>query len=148
MKYLLYVKNCRITSYNVCYTKLLRVSNSANDVIDNAEEVNGARIIAVRFDHLDMNGLRTTADSLKDKVKSGVIVLATTKDDKVNFVVTATKDLVQKGIHSGNIIREVAQATGGGGGGRPDMAQAGGKELSKVDEALELAKKLIREKLC
>ncbi len=119
------------------------VSGSINDVLDRAVEVKGVRVITARFDQLDMEGLRNTGDMLRNRLESGVVVLGTGYGDKVNFVVMATKDAVVRGIHAGNIIREVAKIAGGGGGGRPDMAQAGGKDASKIDEALGSAMKVI-----
>jgi alanyl-tRNA synthetase len=115
------------------------VSGSVEDVLAKAAEVKGVKVVTARFDQLDMEALRNTSDMLKNKLGSGVIILGTGYGDKVNFVVTATKDVVEKGVHSGNIIREVAKIAGGGGGGRPDMAQAGGKDVSKIDEALKAA---------
>ena len=122
-------------------TKL--VSGSIEDVISKAVEVKGVKAVVARFDQLDMEALRNTGDMIKSKLGSAVVVLASAHDGKVNFVATATKDLVGKGIHSGNIVREVAKIAGGGGGGRPDMAQAGGKDVSKIDEALQSAVKVI-----
>ena len=113
------------------------VSGSMEDVLSGFEEVKGVKVLTARFDQLDMDALRNTGDMLKNKLGSGVIVLATGYDDKVSFIVTATKDVIEKGIHSGNIIKEIAKIAGGGGGGRPDMAQAGGKDVSKIDEALK-----------
>ena len=119
------------------------VSGALDEVLSKVVEVKGIKVLTARFDQLDMEGLRNTSDTLKNKIGSGVIVLGTGFGDKVNFVVTATKDAVEKGVHSGNIIKEVARIAGGGGGGRPDMAQAGGKDISKMDEALEAAKKVV-----
>jgi alanyl-tRNA synthetase len=115
------------------------VSGEAESVLSNAADVKGVKVVTARFDTLDMEGLRNTGDMLKNKLGSGVIVLGSGYGDKVSFVVTATKDVLAKGIHSGNIIKEVAKTAGGGGGGRPDMAQAGGKDLSKIDAALKAA---------
>lgn len=119
------------------------VSGSLDEVLSKAMEVKGIKVVTARFDQLDMDGLRNTGDTLKNKLGSGVVVLGTGYGDKVNFVVMATKDAIEKGAHAGNIIREVAKIAGGGGGGRPDMAQAGGKDASKINEALEAAKKVI-----
>ena len=104
-------------------------------------------LITYKVDNMDMNSLRNLGDKIKDKLNSGVIVLASISGDKLSFVSMVTKDLVEKGIHAGNIIREVAKATGGGGGGRPDMAQAGGKDLSKVDEALSIVPDLVKSQI-
>ncbi len=115
------------------------VSGEADEVISKAVEVKGVKVIAARFDTLDIDGLRNTGDMLKNKLESGVVVLASNYGDKVSFVVTATRDVLAKGVHSGNVIKEVAKLAGGGGGGRPDMAQAGGKDASKINDALKAA---------
>ncbi len=117
---------------------------SIGDLINEAEEVNGIKIITKKMDDgLDMNSLRNAGDSLKQKAPCSVIVLASSADGKVNIVAMATKEAIEKGAHAGNIIREVAKVTGGGGGGKPDSAQAGGKDASKIDEALSIVKTLI-----
>ncbi|MCC0628871.1 MULTISPECIES: alanine--tRNA ligase [unclassified Clostridioides] len=117
---------------------------SADSIFDSKVEVNGVNLITNKFEGMDMDTLRETADNLRDKLGSGVVVLANVVDDKVNFVVTATKDVLEKGIHSGNIVREVAKIAGGKGGGRPNMAQAGASDVSKVDEALSYASEVIK----
>ncbi len=94
-----------------------------------------------------MAALRNMGDNLKNKMGSGLIVLASGKDSKVSFVVMATEDLVKKGVHAGNLIREIAQIAGGSGGGRPNMAQAGGKDLSKIDEALNRTEEILKKQL-
>ena len=117
---------------------------SIGDLINEAEEVNGIKVITKKMDDgLDMNSLRNAGDSLKQKAPCAVIVLASNADGKVNIVAMATKEAIEKGAHAGNIIREVAKVTGGGGGGKPDSAQAGGKDASKIDEALSIVKTLI-----
>jgi len=123
------------------------VSSSIDDVLSKAVEIKGIKVAIARFDQLDLEALRNTGDVIKNKLGSGVVVLASAYGGKVSFVATATKDVVAKGIHCGNIIREVAKATGGGGGGRPDMAQAGGKDVSKINEALQYAPKVIESQL-
>ncbi|HEX2924845.1 MAG TPA: alanine--tRNA ligase, partial [Ruminiclostridium sp.] len=123
------------------------VSGEAENVLANAVDIKGVKVVTARFDTLDMEGLRNTGDMLKNKLGSGVIVLGSGYGDKVSFVVTATKDVLSKGIHSGNIIKEVAKTAGGGGGGRPDMAQAGGRDLSKIDEALKAAFSVIESQI-
>lgn len=115
------------------------VSGESEDILSKAIDVKGIKVVSARFDTLDMEALRNTGDMLRNKIESGVIVLGSSYGDKVSFIVTATKDVMAKGIHSGNIIKEVAKIAGGGGGGRPDMAQAGGKDLSKINEALKAA---------
>ncbi|KDR94178.1 alanyl-tRNA synthetase [Peptoclostridium litorale DSM 5388] len=126
-------------------SKLL--SSSIDDILNNKESVDGVGFIAYKFENTDMDSLRDSADKLRDKMGSAVIVLANIDGDKVNFVCAATKDLMAKGVHAGNIVKEVAKMTGGGGGGRPDMAQAGGKDPSKVDEALSKVADIIKSQL-
>jgi alanyl-tRNA synthetase len=123
------------------------ISSAAEDVLSKAIEVGGVKVVTARFDHLDLEGLRNTGDMLKNKMGSGVVVLASAYGDKVSFIVTATKDVLTKGVHSGNIIREVSKIAGGGGGGRPDMAQAGGKDVSKINDALKSATKIVEAQL-
>ena len=132
----------------------LAVSNSkmaqetASELLATAIDVNGVTIVNAEVEIEDMDGLRNLADLLRDKLTVGVIVLgAKIADDKVNFVVMATKDAVAKGIHAGNIIKETAKVAGGGGGGRPDMAQAGGKNPKKITEALTMATEVITKQI-
>lgn len=122
-------------------------SSIADEILSSKVDVEGINLIAYKADNLDMNSLRNLGDKIKDKLGSGVIVLASVSGEKLSFVSMVTKDLLEKGIHAGNIIREVAKATGGGGGGRPDMAQAGGKDISKVDEALSLVPNIIKSQI-
>lgn len=119
------------------------VSGSLDEVLSKASEVKGVKIVKARFDQLDMEALRNTGDTIRNKLGSGLVVLGSGYEGKVSFVVMATKDVVAKGIHSGNIIKEVAKIAGGGGGGRPDMAQAGGKDIAKIDEALDYSIKVV-----
>ena len=132
----------------------LAVANSkmaqetASELLATAIDVNGVTIVNAEVEIEDMDGLRNLADLLRDKLTVGVIVLgAKIADDKVNFVVMATKDAVAKGIHAGNIIKETAKVAGGGGGGRPDMAQAGGKNPEKITEALTMATEVITKQI-
>ena len=120
---------------------------SVDALLDSKIEVSGVNLLCAKFEGIDMNSLKETADSLRDKVGSGVVVLSNVIDDKVNFVVTATNDVIQKGIHSGNIVREIAKVANGKGGGRPNMAQAGATDISKVDEALSYASEVIKSQV-
>lgn len=122
-------------------------TNVADEILDTKEKVEGINLITYKSNDLDMDGLRSLGDEIKNKLDSGVIVLASVADNKVSFVSMVTKDLIAKGILAGNLVKEVARITGGGGGGRPDMAQAGGKDISKVDEALSIVKKIIKEQI-
>ena len=123
------------------------VSGSMDDILAKAVDFKGVKAVAARFDQLDMEALRNTGDMLKNRLGSGVVVLASGYGDKVSFVAMASKDAVDRGVHCGNIVREAAKAAGGGGGGRPDMAQAGGKDASKIDEALRLALRTAGEQI-
>ena len=117
------------------------------ELVNNKKTIGDVSYIAARIDYQDMNSLREIADTLRNKLKSGVVVLASENQQKVNMVAAATKDLVSRGVHAGNLIREVAKVTGGGGGGRPDMAQAGGKDPSKISQALGKVKVLLEQQL-
>ena len=115
-----------------------------DDVIAKATDKNGIKVITNRMDGSDMASLRKYSDLLKDKVSDAVvIVLASDVDGKVSLCVTANKDAVSKGVHCGNIIKEISKIVGGGGGGKPDSAQAGGKDASKINDALEAAVNMI-----
>lgn len=108
----------------------------AGSVLDDIQEIDGIKVIANKIQEADMNTLRNMADDLKQKIGSGIIVLASSQNGKVNIIAAVTKDLIEKGYHAGKVVKEVAVRCGGGGGGRPDMAQAGGKDPSKIDSAL------------
>ncbi|MDO9573997.1 MAG: alanine--tRNA ligase [Candidatus Contubernalis sp.] len=112
-------------------------SQEVNELLDSIVQVKGVPVLAARVEVSEMEGLRSMADQLKDKMGSGVVVLGSAKGEKVLLVAAVTADLVKKGLHAGKIVGEAAKQTGGGGGGRPDMAQAGGKEKEKIPLALE-----------
>lgn len=112
-------------------------------VLDNAREVAGVKVLSARAEAADMDSLRAMVDLLRDKMGSGVIVLASTASGKVNLVAGVSKDLVGNGLHAGKLLKEIAPLVGGGGGGRPDMAQAGGKDPSGMDRALEKVYSLV-----
>jgi len=105
------------------------------------------KVLASEVQAADMAILRDMSDLFRDKLGSGVVVLGAKSDAGVNLIVALTKDLTQKGLHAGKMIKEVAGVTGGGGGGRPDMAQAGGKDYSKLAEALALVPQLITDQM-
>ena len=121
--------------------------NQVDGLLDNVKEVNGVKVLACEVEAADMNSLRDMSDMFRDKLQSGVVVLGAKSDSGVNLIVAATKDLTQRGIHAGKMIKEIAKVTGGGGGGRPDMAQAGGKDYSKLADALNLAEGLVADQL-
>jgi alanyl-tRNA synthetase len=116
-------------------TKLAR--GKADDLVATARQVNGVAVVAGRIDGLDADGLRAVADTLRDRLGSGVVCVGSVLDGKVNLVAAVTKDLVKR-FPAGKLIQEVAQAAGGRGGGRPDLAQAGAPDPSKLDRALAL----------
>ncbi|WP_077214070.1 alanine--tRNA ligase [Bacillus dakarensis] len=116
----------------------------AGSLVDQAKEINGVTVLAASVQATDMNQLRNMADDLKQKLGSAVIVLGSPSEDKVNLITAVTKDLNEKGLHAGKIIKEVATRCGGGGGGRPDMAQAGGKDPAKLNEALSFVEELVK----
>lgn len=117
------------------------------NVLDKVEDVNGVKFLGVSLEGVDMNELRNLGDDLKAKLGSGVIVLASVNEGKVNLMAAATDDVVAKGAHAGNIIKAAAPKVGGGGGGRPNMAQAGGKNPSGINEALEAAKEALASQI-
>jgi alanyl-tRNA synthetase len=121
--------------------------NIIDDVFAAAVEIEGVQTIITEVDGMGMDEMRNMSDMLKDRMGSGIVLLGTKGDGKVNFIATATKDVVKKGFHAGNLIKAVATIAGGGGGGRPDMAQAGGKKPEKLAEALDSAQATISEML-
>ena len=120
---------------------------SMGDPADNATEINGVKVVAEVVVADNMDSLRQTLDTIKDKIGSGAVILAAKNGEKVMLVSGVTKDIAGKVLHAGNIVKAAAQACGGGGGGRPDMAQAGGKDVSKINEAIDAALKNIKEQL-
>ena len=111
-------------------------SGKADDLLSGAKEISGVSVICTQVDGMSVPDLRNMGDTLREKLSCGVLVLASNNDNKITFLAMATSDAVKKGVHAGNIIREVTKACGGSGGGKPDMAQGGGKDASKISEAL------------
>jgi len=116
--------------------------NAAGDLLEQAREVNGVRILAAEVPG-DASMLRDEADRARSKLKSVLVVLGSRSEGSVQLVAAATPDLVERGVHAGNIIRDVAKIVGGGGGGRPDMAQAGGRNPDALPGALEKVFELV-----
>ena len=106
-----------------------------------------SKIVAARFDGMGPNELRELADKLRAKLQSGVILLGSVSDEKPAFIAAVTPDLVKAGLNAGELAKEMARVAGGGGGGKADMAQAGGKDPGKTDEALEAGRLLAGSKL-
>ena len=122
-------------------------NESVGDALDNVVEVKGVKLLATKVADVDMNGLRNLGDQLKEKMGGGVVVIVSTTNDKANVIVMADDDAISKGAHAGNMIKEIAKCVGGGGGGRPNMAQAGGKNPAGADMAIEKAKEILESQL-
>ncbi len=121
--------------------------DALGDVMDQVVEVKGMKLLAASVAGVDMNGLRDLGDQLKEKLGSGVVVLASDCDGKVNLIAMATDDAMAKGAHAGNLIKGIAAKVGGGGGGRPNMAQAGGKNPAGIADALAEAKTVLESQI-
>ena len=117
--------------------------DALGDVMDQVAEIKGVKLLATKVSGVDMNGLRDLGDQLKAKLGEGVIVLISDKDGKVNMVAMATDEAQKKGAHAGNLIKGIAALVGGGGGGRPGMAQAGGKNPAGIDDAIAESRKVL-----
>ncbi len=118
--------------------------DALGDVMNQVTEVGGVKLLATSVDGVDMNGLRDLGDQLKDKLGEGVVVIASSANDKVSLIAMATDGAMAKGAHAGNLIKGIAALVGGGGGGRPNMAQAGGKNSAGIPAALEKAVEVLR----
>ncbi len=121
--------------------------DALGDVMDQVIEVKGMKLLASSVDGVDMNGLRDLGDQLKEKIGSGVVVLASSDEGKVNLIAMVTEDAMSKGAHAGNLIKGIAGKVGGGGGGRPNMAQAGGKNPAGIPDALAEAKAVLEAQI-
>lgn len=121
--------------------------DALGDVMDQVTEVKGVKLLATKVSGVDMNGLRDLGDQLKAKLGEGVIVLISDVDGKVNMVAMATDEAMKKGAHAGNLIKGIAALVGGGGGGRPNMAQAGGKNPAGIDAAIAQTGKVLEEQI-
>ena len=117
--------------------------DAVGDVMDQVKEVKGVKLLAAEVDGVDMNGLRDLGDQLKDKLGDGVVVLASANDGKVSLMATATDGAMKMGAHAGNLVKGIAGCVGGGGGGRPNMAQAGGKNPAGIKDALAKAEEVL-----
>ena len=127
--------------------KKAQAGNFADEAVSKAIEISGLKVVISECDAEDAPALRDTADKIRDNIGSGVVFLASAAGGKVLFTAMATKDAVSKGAHCGNIIREAAKICGGGGGGRPDMAQAGGKDASRIADALKAVEDALRTQI-
>lgn len=120
---------------------------SVDSLLDSKVNINGVNLVTAKFENMDMNTLKEVSDSLRDKLVSGVVVCCNVSDDKLNIVATASKDVLEKGIHCGNIVKEISKIAGGKGGGRPNMAQAGAPDIDKCDEVLSFSKEVIKSQI-
>ena len=130
---------------SILHTKL--ASGTIDELFAKKITLQGVSVIVGQVEASDMDTLRQVADIIKDRLSSGIVVLGAIIQDKVNFVAMVTPDAVAKGAHAGNIVKEAAKIAGGGGGGRAEMAQAGGKDSAKLQEALAASLKLIQKQI-
>ncbi|MCI8337083.1 MAG: alanine--tRNA ligase [Lachnospiraceae bacterium] len=121
--------------------------DAVGDVDSRVQEFSGVKLLAMDVQDVDMNGLRGLGDQMKEKIGQGVVVLASATDGKVTLLAMATEEAIGKGAHAGNMIKEIASCVGGGGGGRPNMAQAGGKNPAGIPDALKKAAETLKKQL-
>jgi alanyl-tRNA synthetase len=123
------------------------LKSTMDSLLEKVRRLNGVQVVAARVPAGSPEALRQMGDWLRDRLGSGIVVLGAVANDRQQFIAMVTPDLVAKGYHAGQILKAVAAVAGGGGGGRPDMAQAGGKDKAKLDDALRLVEKLVRERV-
>ena len=121
------------------------MSAEADSTADQAEQINGLNVLIVKLKDAENGGLKNYAETLRNKISESVVLVANETNGTVTFVCAASKEAIAKGKKAGDIVKAAAQLCGGNGGGRPDMAQAGGKDVAKIDEALAAAKALIAQ---
>lgn len=121
--------------------------DALGDVMNQVKEIKGVKVLAAKLEGVDMNGLRDLGDQLKEKLGEGIVVLASVTDGKVSLMATATDGAQKMGAHAGNLIKVIASIVGGGGGGRPNMAQAGGKNPAGVDEAIAKVAEVVESQI-
>ena len=136
----------RVLEKEVEFLKSKIAKSAGNQMVEQAIELNGMKLLVARVDELNPKSLRDTVDQLKNKLGSSVVVLATVVEEKVSLVVGVSKDLTDK-IKAGQLINMVAEQVGGKGGGRPDMAMAGGTDSSALPDALESVEAWVKAKL-
>ena len=120
---------------------------AAGDVLDKVQEIAGIKLLAAEIDGVDMNSLRELGDQFKEKLGEGVVVLASGAENKVSLMATATEGAIKQGAHAGNLVKAIAGLVGGGGGGRPNMAQAGGKNPAGINDALLKAAEVLKDQV-
>jgi len=119
-------------------------TGTSKDLMEQARDINGMKVLATRMDPADPNVFRGLADQLRDRIKSGIIAIGGEKDGKVVLLVAATKDVVARGIHAGNLLRDMAKEVNGRGGGKPDLAQGGGEDPSRIPAAFDKLYELVK----
>jgi alanyl-tRNA synthetase len=125
----------------------VRARSQFEELLDSVQQVDGVNLLTARVDVGGADELREMADWFRDKVDSGVAVFATVQNGKPLFVATVTEDVIGRGVKAGDLVREVARIVGGGGGGRPNLAQAGGRDPEKLPAAMEAVPQLVKEAL-
>lgn len=124
-----------------------QADSEAGELLNKIQTIQGVKVLIAEVKAEDVNEMRDLSDMMKDRMGSGIVVFGKADTDKANLIATATKDIVKKGFHAGQLIKQIAKTVGGGGGGRPDMAQAGGKKPAALDQALSQAENIIAEQL-
>ena len=127
--------------------EMRNAGSQVDELLKQTVQVGGIPLLAARVEARDIDALRNMADMFREKLNTGIVVLGAVINEKAGFIAAVTKDLTPRGVHAGNIIKEVAKIAGGGGGGREDIAQAGGKDVDKLDAALAQAAKIIEKQL-
>jgi alanyl-tRNA synthetase len=140
------VAEARAADKELARLKAKLASSAGDDLAGSAADVKGAKVVAAAMDGADVKGLRETVDKLKDKLRSAAIVLGTVNDGKVTLIAGVTPDLVAR-VKAGDLVNHVAQRVGGKGGGRPDMAQAGGTDAAALPAALASVRAWVEERL-
>lgn len=141
------IEESRIREKKIEQLEQRQAKNQIDALLNKVEIVKGINLLSCRIQANDVDTLRTMADIIREKLGSGVVVIAAEINAKASFVVAVTKDLIPKGIHAGNLIKEISRVAQGSGGGKPDIAQAGGKDTAKIDEALLYAVKALENQI-
>ncbi len=141
------VEQSRTLSQEIEKLKSKAALGMLDEILENKTELNGLTVVTAVVASMEADALRNLGDMLKDKLQSGVVVLASDTDGKAQLVAMATDDVVKRGVHVGNAIKEAVELLGGKGGGRPNMAQAGGRDVSKMAEALDKAKEVLAKQI-
>lgn len=137
------IKDLKDANKEIARLEHSMAKDQLSEIIKDVNEVHGIKYVTEKFENVDVNTLRDLADEVRDKIGSVVVLFATVNENKLNFVCAVSKDLVDKKIFAGKLIKDIAKVAGGGGGGRNDMATAGGKDLDKINDALNKLKELL-----